>query len=165
VNTLLDLRIVRWPFKLLYIAVAYGVLFLLSRLLVLAHTLELVVDVIDLVLNTGAVLYGARIFRSWNEELKAPRELWRMTARRPMSKRLGVTFTVLAALEMPLLVLGILSAAGVDLGEFSFYGSGLVGLAFAVAQYGVLAFLYLRSARHLPFYPAARPSTVPIAQD
>ena len=149
---LLDVRIVRWPYKLLYVVGVYGVLWGLFRVLDLLglELPQLSRMILLLVLETSAVLYGARIFRGRNEEVAAPREYWRMTARRPMSKRLGITFTVLAGLASIYLSLGVIQRAGVDVGRLHYPGDEVLTSAGAAAEYSVLAFLYLRSARHLP---------------
>ena len=146
----LNLRIRRWPFKLLYIVAAYVVVFVVARLFALLDGAAPIAQLVNSVLDVGAFLYGARIFRGSNEDVVAPRALWRMTARRPMSKRLGVLFTVVAGLVLVYLVAGIFRLAGADLGHFNYLGPGVVTFAFSAAVYGILAFLYLRSARHLP---------------
>jgi SnoaL-like domain len=146
----LNLRIRRWPFKVLYVVAAYTVVFVLARLFELLDGAGLIADLVNFVLDVGAFLYGARIFRGSNEDIAAPRALWRMTARRPMSKRLGVVFTVLAGLGLAYLIAGISQLAGADLGQFNYLGRSVVSMAFSAAVYGILAFLYLRSARHLP---------------
>jgi SnoaL-like domain len=146
----LSLRIRRWPFKLLYVVVAYIVVFVLAHLFALLDGAGSIAELVNLVLDVGAFLYGARIFRGSNEDVVAPRALWRMTARRPMSKRLGVFFAVVAGLVLMYLVAGIFRLAGADLGHFNYLGPGVVTSALTTAAYGILAFLYLRSARHLP---------------
>jgi hypothetical protein len=150
VRKLLKVRIVRWPFKLLYVVGAYGILVVLVNLLALLRLPAVAGELFSLVLDIAVVLYGARVFRGRNEDLEAPRELWRMTARRPLSKRLGVLFTIIAASELVGVLLGLLRLAGVDLGRFNFFSIGVMGIAFATAEYGILAFLYLRSASHMP---------------
>jgi hypothetical protein len=146
----LNLRILSWPFKLVYGVVAFGVSVGLLRLLALLHVGGIVTNVLSLILLTGAFVYGARVFRGRNEDVAAPRAWWQMTARRPLSKRLGVLFTVLASLELIGVLLGILSLAGVAVGRRGATDDNTVPIAFATVQLGILAFLYLKSARHLP---------------
>jgi hypothetical protein len=146
----LNLRIVRWPFKLIYVVVAYGVSVGPARILALLHVGGIVSDILSLILLTAAFVYGARVFRGRNEDVAAPRARWRMTARRPLSKRLGVLFTVLAGIAFIYAIVGIIGLAGVDLGDFNYLGETVFALSFSTAQYGILAFLYLNSARHLP---------------
>jgi hypothetical protein len=146
----LNLRILRWPFKLVYIFAAYGVSVGLVRLVSLLHVGGIVADVFSFILLTGAFVYGARVFRGRDEDVAAPRAWWRMTTRRPLSKRLGVLFTVLAGLELIGVLLGILTLAGVGMGRLSATDDNTVSVTFATVQLGILAFLYLNSARHLP---------------
>jgi hypothetical protein len=146
----LNLRIRRWPFKLLYVVLAYGVVFAVARLFALWADAWLAAEFVNLAFYTGAFLYGARIFRGSNEDIAAPRASWRMTARRPLSKRLGVLFAVLAGFGLAYLTVGIFRLAGADLGHLNYLGESVVTFAFTTVQYGILAFLYLRSARHLP---------------
>jgi hypothetical protein len=146
----LNLRIRRWPFKLLYVAAAYLVVFVVARLFELVDGAGLIAELANFILDIGAFLYGARIFRGSNEDIVAPRALWRMTAHRPMSKGLGVLFIVLTGLALAYLIAGIFRLAGADLGYFNYLDDSVVTFAFSAAVYGTLAFLYLRSARHLP---------------
>jgi hypothetical protein len=106
---LLELRIVRWEFKLLYVigvfVVGYAVAAVLRAVGADAATL-----VSSPVIDITGVLYGARVFRVREEPLQPPRARWRMTGRPALSFRLGIMFIVFAAV---LLIGSVLRVVGV----------------------------------------------------
>ncbi|WP_022893064.1 hypothetical protein [Agromyces subbeticus] len=134
---ILDLRIVRWQFKLVY---AVGVLaagFAFGWLIRAVGAPELVAVPLTFVLDLAAVLLGARIFRGSGEAIEPPRAWWRMTARPPLSRNLGVILLVF-------LVMSVISVV------FRLGASEVRDLEVVVtAEVAVFAALYLNSAIRL----------------
>ena len=86
----LNLRIVRWPFKLLYAVGAYVVSVTIVWGIFAASPTSAAALIIANVLDFVALLYGARVFRGRNEDIVPPQAWWRMTARRPLSLTFGI---------------------------------------------------------------------------
>ncbi|HEY2643103.1 MAG TPA: hypothetical protein VGI56_05075 [Galbitalea sp.] len=150
-RALLNVRIVRWPFKLLYAIGAVVVGVTVVTLIGFTGINFVVLQVITYIIEVGIVLYGARVFRSWNEDVAAPRPWWRMTARRPLS-------IVVAAVTV-LLTVAVGTGAGSALGvmlssshtahELTAATSTVRTEAVAVFVYATLAFFYVNSALRL----------------
>ena len=139
---LLDLRIVRWELKTLYIVVAWIVGFVVGELLRNLGSPVIVVEFANALTTFVPFALAVRIFRGRDEPVVPPRAWWRMTAWPALSRRLGVLFTVLSVFG----VLGfMLAAAGVA--EYQpVVDGGVATLVSGCVQFAVLAFLYLNSA-------------------
>jgi hypothetical protein len=147
-RTLLNVRIVRWPFKLLYVLGAYIGGVLIVNLIGLLPIPFVALEVLTYILEVGAVLYGARVFRSWNENVRAPRPWWRMTARRPLSIILGaisVLLTVVVGTGVGS-ALGIVLSASHTAHALTAANLTLRTETVAVFVYATLAFFYANSA-------------------
>lgn len=134
---ILDLRIVRWQFKLLYAVGAYVAVFALGSLIGVLGAPELVVVQLMYVSDLAAVLLGARIFRGSGEAIGPARAWWRMTARPQLSRNLGVILLVFVLM----CVISLVFRLGV---------SGVSALeVVTTAEIAVFAALYLNSAIRL----------------
>ena len=146
------MRIVKWQYKLLYVVVSYLTGAILFRLLP-AHGIALAIG--STVFPLAQVFLGARIFRGRSEEVSAPRAWWRMTSKRPLSKRLGIlfsVFSVVTAIGATLSALRMLANRhGAVLDPTEQFASAVL--------YAVLAFFYLNCAVRLNRVP--RPVTGP----
>lgn len=138
---ILDLRITHWGWKLVYVVAAY-----LLPIPAPAATAIGMSDAWFMTISTVwtivAVLYGARIFRGRGEPIAPPRPWWQMTARRTLSRNLGVLFAVVTVSSL----LGLVF----ELSGPTAPRTALVVSVFSVVEFGVLAFLYLNSAARLP---------------
>jgi hypothetical protein len=149
------LRIWDWRIKLVYVVVVYALGWSLARVV------SLVVDdrgFVVTVFHIAAILFGARIFRGAGEPIDEPRPGWRMTSRPTMSRRLGKLAAVFAALgvvSIPLLYLAELVPRHYARPPLTPW-DGIEG-AISAAGLGVMAFLYLRSARRLGWREPAAP--------
>lgn len=147
-RALLNVRIVRWPMKLLYVIGAYIAGLLIVNLIGFTPIPFVALEVLTYILEVGAVLYGARVFRSWNENVQAPRPWWRMTARRPLSIILG-SISVLLTVVVGTAVgqaLGVVLSASHTAHALTAANSVLRTSAVAVFVYATLAFFYANSA-------------------
>ncbi|MFF2388376.1 hypothetical protein [Agromyces sp. NPDC058104] len=138
---LLDLRIPRWGWKLVYVVAAYVIGTMPAQLGLALGAYELGF-VIGALVRVGLFLYAARIFRGRGEAVEPARPWWQMTARPTLSRRLGILFAILLALD---LLGSALAAAGL-------YDSGALPLVVSivsVVETGLIAFLYLNSAVRL----------------
>ena len=141
------LRIWDWRIKLAYVVVAYALGWPLARVV------SLVIDDRGVVVNVfqiAAILFGARIFRGAGEPIDEPRAGWRMTSRPAMSRRFGklaAAFAVLGVINIPLLYLAELVPRHYSRPPLTPWDG--VEVAISAAGLGVMAFLYLRSARRL----------------
>jgi hypothetical protein len=154
------LRIWDWRIKLVYVVAAYGA----GWALVPVWSLLGVRGVFGTAFDIAAILLGARIFRGAGEQIDEPRPWWRMTSRPTMSRRFGILATVFGALlavDIPLLYL----APGVHHPRPRTAWDGIeVGIG--AVEFGVIAFLYLRSARRLGWREAPAPEIArPIGLD
>ena len=144
---LLDIRIIRWELKLLYVIGAIGVGFVLAGLLRAWGMQETVALLTTSAFDVAALLLGARLFRGRGEAIEPPRPWWRMTARPTLSRRLGILFVVLAvfgAVATVLTGVGVYALSpGVPLGEAVF------GSMIGVLEFTAIAYLYLNSAVQL----------------
>src|SRR5215207_2833323 len=144
---ILDLRIVRWELKLLYVVGAIVIGWPISAVLSAVGATPLVVSIVNTVVGMAAFLLGARIFRGRGEPVQPPRAWWRMTARPTLSRRLGIFFVVLFLIAVAGIIFTVLgvegysrSTGGVDL---------TVEYLLSSLQYAVITYLYLNSAARL----------------
>ncbi|MDR6904857.1 hypothetical protein J2X63_000543 [Agromyces sp. 3263] len=150
---LLDLRIVRWELKTLYIVVAWIVGFVVADLLRSIGTSAVVVEVANALTTFVPFALAVRIFRGSDEPVEPPRAWWRMTAWPALSRRLGILFAVLTVFG----VLGlVLAAAGVDAYQAMGDGGATIFVSSAL-QFAVLAFLYLNSAVRMKHLGITKP--------
>lgn len=143
---ILDIRIIRWEFKALYIVGVILLGWVIAGLLRGVGLPEIGVLLITAVTDFGALLLGARIFRGRGEAVEAPRAWWRMTARPTLSRRLGILFVVLPLLGAVSLVL---EATGVYAPLPARTGADVFAYSSGSVQSGVVAYLYLNSAARL----------------
>ena len=142
---LLDIRIIRWELKLVYVVGVIVLSFLLGA--VLDSVDEIVVVASRSVFEVAALLFGARVFRGRGEAVEPPRPWWRMTARPTLSRRLGILFAVLAAGSVVVL---ILTAVGVYESLPQTPTSDLIAIYVTAAlENGGFAYVYLNSAVRL----------------
>lgn len=138
---LLAVRIVRWPFKLIYVVVVWlGLRYGVSRLLSVGSVEIVLADILRSALELAVILYGARIFRGPGEPVEPPRPLWRMTTRSSTSFTVGILFIVLNVLSLPGLIYGLALNHRPEL---------LVAGAISVLALVVVIWLYLRSGIRL----------------
>jgi len=144
---LLDIRIIRWELKLLYVIGAIGVGFVLAGLLRAWGMQETVAMLTTSTFDVAALLLGARLFRGSGEAIEPSRPWWRMTARPTLSRRLGILFAVLAAGSVVVL---ILTAVGVYESLPQTPTSDLIAIYVTAAlENGGFAYVYLNSAVRL----------------
>lgn len=135
---ILDVRIVRWYFKLAYVAGSWVVGYVIQSRLELVHVPVIALYVLGSAITLVSIIIGARIFRGRDELLVTPRPWWKMTARRPLSWVLGI--------------LALLGGAGIVIQQLVGGLSTTAQLATSVINtvwYAAIAFLYLNSAVRL----------------
>ena len=143
---ILDIRIVRWEFKALYVVGAILLGWVIAGLLRGFGLAEIGIVLTSAVTDFGALLLGARIFRGRGEAVEPPRAWWRMTARPTLSRRLGILFIVLSLFNVAAVVF---MATGVNAPLPEFGGADVFVYSFGIVEYAVVAFLYLNSAARL----------------
>jgi membrane protease YdiL (CAAX protease family) len=144
---ILDVRIIRWQLKLVYVVAAIVIIFAITALLHALGVAEIAVLLLGTVLDFAALFFGARVFRGRGEAIEPRRAWWRMTARPTLSRRLGILFVVLALVALVGLVL-----AAFDLPQPGpTVPGGPRGLAeiLAILENSGFAVLYLNSAVRL----------------
>jgi hypothetical protein len=150
---LLELRIVRWELKTLYIVVAWIVGFVVADLLRTVGAPVVVVELMNVLTTFAPFALAVRIFRGRDEPVEPPRAWWRMTAWPVLSRRLGILFAVLVALGVLALVL-----AAVGVPEYQSVGADWIASAISgCVQFAVLAYLYLNSAVRMKRLGIAKP--------
>jgi hypothetical protein len=146
VRRILDVRIVRWELKLVFVVGAIVAGFAIAWLLRTLGAMEVSVLIITFFFDLAAILLGARVFRGRGEAIEPPRAWWRMTARPPLSRRLGILFVVQSALGAASLVL---EATGVYAPLPPLTGDDVVIYSSGILEGGAIAYLYLNSAARL----------------
>jgi len=136
---LLDLRITHWGWKLAYVVAVLVVGPTPAQLGTALGSYE-IGFVIGTVVRTGLILLAARIFRGHDEAVAPPRPWWQMTARPKLSRRLGILFAVLFALNLIGVVLGVVGVIEPT--------PPAVAIA-SLLETGLFAYLYLGSAAKL----------------
>ena len=135
---ILDVRIVRWYFKLAYVAGSWVVGYVIQSLLELAHVPVIALYILGSAITLVSIIIGARIFRGRDELLVTPRPWWKMTARRPLSWVLGILALLgVVGIVVPQLVGRLSTPAPLANSVISALGSAAI------------AFLYLNSAVRL----------------
>lgn len=153
VRRIFDLRIVKWYYKLLFVVGAWCAGFPVEAVIDAVGAPETLGMLANWIVTIAAVLFCARLFRGRDEPVAPRRPWWKMTARRPMSRALGILSlvgVVSSASEIVMLLLGLRQQSAPDAGI----------LALSLSVYAVLAFLYFNSAARLPKTPPRpRPAT------
>lgn len=147
----LDIRITRWYFKLLYVVGAWLVGFPVSGLLTALNAPALVGSLLSTAITLASVIVGARVFRGRGEPVAPRRSWWKMTARPLLSRVLGTLFVLSLAST---LLLVITATLGVDQSAQSLGRMTILDTTISVVLSAVLAFLYLNSAVRLAMMPA-----------
>jgi len=149
-KAILQLRITKWYFKLLYIVIASLIGLGIHRALLAIGGADLLVAIFDLPVTLAQYLLGARLFRGRGEPIDPPRAWWRMTARAPLSWVIGIV-AILGTIDVPLT---FIRAAGGNAHAIAQIGTTVIadfisnGLSIAI-----VAFLYLNSAIRLRKLP------------
>jgi hypothetical protein len=146
----LDIRITRWYFKLLYVVGAWLVGLPVQGLLAALNAPALVGSLLNTAITLASVIVGARVFRGRGEPVAPRRSWWRMTARPLLSRVLGTIF--LLSLASMLLVV-ITANLGIDQSAKSLGRTTILDTTTSVVLSAVLAFLYLNSAVRLAKLP------------
>ena len=148
---ILSIRIVKWYFKLLYAAGVWFAGYPVIAVVELTGAPSFVASAANTLVTLAGILLGARLFRGRGEPIARARPWWQMTARRSLSRALGLV----ALLFVLSSLIGLLSAA--------FGVKRSIELVQPLPEYiltagfaCVLAFLYLNSAARLP-KPPIRP--------
>ena len=138
-------RITTWWGKLIYV---FGAWFVAGRVLQSLWGLAGVSGGASLALisifDIGVLLIGARIFRGKGEPIVPRRPWWQMTARKKLSRRLGIWLTVFTVLLVGSFVLSFFHPVR---------GSSHLDIIVSVLSCGIPAYLYLNSAAHLTAEP------------
>jgi len=152
---ILDLRIIHWGWKTVYVIVVAWLLPVPGPIAGALGFDPLIMTVVNAIWLIAAVYYGSRIFRGRGEAVTPPRPRWQMTARAKLSRRLGYLFFALTLVN---LLSVVLVTTGVVL-ESTSLAVAIVG----ALECGALAFLYLNSAirlrrrREAPTEPTFKP--------
>ncbi|GAA1961666.1 hypothetical protein [Agromyces allii] len=154
---ILDFRIVRWEFKVLYIAVAWIVGYVIVNALASIGAPIEVVTLVNLITLAVPFALAVRVFRGQGEPVEPARAWWRMTAWPTLSLRLGVLFTIVAAFGAFSVVIAIVGAELPGLGRTPGIGPTVGG----TLEAALLAFLYLNSAVRLKRAGIAKPERLP----
>ena len=151
VQRILDIRITRWYFKLLYVIGAWLVGIPAQGLLAALNAPALVSSLLLTAITLASVFVGARVFRGRGEPVAPRRPWWKMTARPLLSRVLGIISTLFLA---SILFLAITATLGVDESVESLGSTPILDTTINVVLMAVLAFLYLNSAIRLAKIPA-----------
>ncbi|KQM82723.1 hypothetical protein [Agromyces sp. Leaf222] len=158
---ILDFRIVRWEFKVLYIAVAWIAGVVIVNALVALGVPPLILNLVNLLTLAVSFALAVRIFRGQDEPVDPPRAWWRMTAWPTLSRRLGVLFIVVAAMGVFSVAIQL---AGVGEGTAAPRLDGAPALGTTIGgtiESALLAYLYLNSAMRMKRLGIAKPGRLP----
>jgi hypothetical protein len=147
---ILGIRITDWYYKVLFIAVAVIFRALVEVLLQTTNVVVLLSIVVNSILVLGSYILGARLFRGKGEPVAPTRPWWKMTARRPLSRVLGV-FSVLSLSADLFLIIS--AASGLESSVRTMDQRTSAGAVANAAVAAILAFLYLNSAVRLGRVP------------
>ena len=146
-KAIMNIRIVRWYSKLLFVIAAWALGVALTAGLEAVGTPVAVRSCLSQVLLVASVLVGARVFRGSRElPVEPPRPWWRMTSRPRLSRVLGILLALLAG-TYP--IIGIGAAVGHATSIRFVERETVVGMIADSASAAILAFLYLNSAARL----------------
>lgn len=134
------MRIVRARYKLSFIAGAWAITYILSRVSSQSLTSLWIWSIVGPFLTFALYVYGSRVFRGEGESL-APRPWWRWTAKPTASRVLGVLFVCAAAFMLVVTILDLTVPAISRFYVGSIQTTGFLG----VLMYVALAFFYLNS--------------------
>jgi len=148
---ILDLRIVRWYFKLLYVLGAYVVPIPVIALLKALSVPALIVSLVSTALLLASILLGARIFLGRGEPVESPRLWWQMTAR-PLLSRMIAIIALLGVISF--VALFAEAALGLARAVQSLQRSTVAEAVIDAILTAIVAFLYLNSAVRLTKVPA-----------
>lgn len=143
---ILDLRIVRWQVKLLYIVAASLVTWPFTLVARATGSGEFPIAVVVSAFDIAAILFGARIFRGNGEPLEPFRPWWKMTARRPLSVVLGIFSLIFLVTGTAMLAA---AAIGVESAVAELTTRGIATSIVNTLFWLPISFLYLNSAAHV----------------
>lgn len=149
-----SIRIVRWYFKLAYAAGVWVAGYLVLALFDALGAPSQVGSITNATLTLAGFILGARWFRGQGEPIEPARPWWQMTARRTLSRVLGIIF-LLTTISTAL----VIAAAGLGV-ESSVRTLADITLPEAIINAvlsGALAVLYMGSAARLPKPPQRAP--------
>jgi hypothetical protein len=146
---ILDIRIVRWYFKLAYVVGLWLVGFPVSALFNVLR-LPLAGYLANTAVTLAGILLGARVFRGRDEPVTPRRPWWQMTARPLLSRVLGIIFlmTVISTL-----IVYVLAAQGDARALHSLRHSTIADDVINGLLLAAIAILYLNSAARLGKLP------------
>jgi hypothetical protein len=151
---LLQVRITKWYFKLLYILGVYLFFLLVELAIGVLRVPPIVFSVIYPPLLLAVFLLGARLFRVAEEELQPARPWWRMTGRPALGWVLGVYF----AAATLLFVVSLIAYAGGAENVVAVVRTSPVRVTGTSVVTAILTFLYVnasvRIARMRRLHPA-----------
>ena len=142
VRRALDLRIARWQSKLAYIAALILLRYTVVMVLAVVGVPALAVNITDSVLLLAGIILGARIFRGKGEQSDPARSWWQMTAWPKLSRRLGISVSIINALVLVYVVLLATGVAPERRSNTLTLGEWIASIAFNA----VVGVLYLHSA-------------------
>ncbi|MFF2371081.1 hypothetical protein [Agromyces sp. NPDC058110] len=154
---ILDFRIVRWEFKVLYVAVAWIVGFVIVSALASIGVPIPVVTLVNVLTFALPFALAVRIFRGQGEPVEPARAWWRITAWPTLSRRLGVLFVVVAAFGGFSVAVALSGTALPGLGRTPGVGPTVGG----TVESALLALLYLNSAVRLKRAGITKPDQLP----
>jgi len=146
----LNIRITRWYFKVLYVVGAWLVGFPAQSLLTALDAPALVGSLLITAITLASVIVGARLFRGRGEPVAPRRPWWKVTARPLLSRVLGLIFTLSLASTLLLVITATLGVAqsAQSLGRMT-----ILDTTTSAVLSAALAFLYLNSAARLAKMP------------
>ncbi|MET4157227.1 hypothetical protein [Agromyces sp. PvR057] len=149
---ILDFRIVRWEFKVLYIAVAWIAGYVVADLVRSTGAPAIVITLVNLLTTFVPFALAVRIFRGADEPVEPPRQWWRMTAWPTLSRRLGILFAVSATMGLLGIVLALVGAPA-----FEVRADALSTTVEGTVTFAAFACLYVNSAVRMSRLGIAKP--------
>ncbi|GAA4385000.1 hypothetical protein [Agromyces bauzanensis] len=153
---ILDLRITRWQWKLLYVLGVLLAGWIVGGVVGAMGAPYLAQIIAGAITDVAGLLLGARIFRGRGEPVDPPRPWWQMTARPPLSRRLGILFLVLTVMSVATMFIAVFAPSAAA------PAADVPVVIVALLEYAAIAWLYLNSAVRLglpvpPREPKFRP--------
>lgn len=143
----MSVRVVRWYLKLAYAAGVWLAGYLAIALLDALIAPQIIGSIVSAVLTLAGIVLGARWFRGKGEPIAPARPWWKMTARRTLSRVVGVASLLGSALTIASL-LG--AAMGAESRMQLLTVATLPEYVLSAALFAIIATLYLNSAIRLP---------------